>query len=424
MFEQAVYIIALLVIALFCLMILYYALKAVYYRFTHKPIKIGIIHSLSGDMAISERAVADAMLLAVDELNARGGLVGRRIKPIVVDGASNPIVFARKAEHLITKEKVCVIFGCWRSDCRKAVKSVVEKHQHLLIYPVFYEGLEESKYIVYMGLTANQQIIPTIKWAFDNLGKKFFLVGSDYIYPHTANAIMKDQIRALGGEVMGEQYVVLGSKYVDHITRQISEKNPDVIINTINGDTNVHFFKSLRSMGITSESIPTISFSIGEVELSQMDANLVEGDYAAWSYFQSIPSYMNRLFIENYKAKYGRDKVTSNSIDSGYISVMLWAKSVKEMKTVDTHTIRKSICNQFIYGTSGRVAVDPESNHVAKNLRIGKINKDLQFDIIWSSERVIPASPYPEFRTKQQWQEFTDALYHDWGQQWLKSPNK
>jgi urea transport system substrate-binding protein len=257
-------------------------------------IKVGILHSLTGTMAGSEKEVVDATKMAIDEINSAGGLLGKKIEPVVADGRSDWPTFAREAERLITQEKVAVVFGCWTSASRKTVKPVFEKHNHLLFYPVQYEGLEQSKNIIYTGAAPNQQIIPAVKWAFDNVGKRMFLVGSDYVFPRTANEIIKEQVKSLKGEIAGEEYVLLGSNQVDAIVKKIVDTKPDVILNTINGDTNVAFFKALRAAGITPQKIPTMSFSLAEAELTAMGSKELAGDYASWNYFQAIDSKQNQ----------------------------------------------------------------------------------------------------------------------------------
>ncbi|MCS5708452.1 urea ABC transporter substrate-binding protein [Candidatus Berkiella cookevillensis] len=386
-------------------------------------IKVGILHSLTGTMAISEKSVVDAMLLAIDDINLKGGVLGRKIKPIIADGCSDADVFAKKAEKLILKDKVSVIFGCWTSDCRKAVKVIVEKHEHLLVYPLQYEGLEESKNIIYCGAIPNQQIIPAIKWVFDNLGKRFFLVGSDYIFPHTANEIIKDQVKALKGEVVGEEYLPLGSSDASSIVSKILKSNPDVIINTINGSSNVDFFKALRKSNIMPSNIPSMSFSIGAEELKHLNDCDMVGDYAAWSYFQEIPSMINQIFVQKYKEKYGKHRVTDDPIETGYLSVLLWSEAAQEAKTDDTLAVREVMKHQFCYAPEGRVAIDADNQHTARILRIGKIRKDGKFDIVWTSGHLILPSPYPEFRTKQEWDTFLHSLYKKWGNRW-SSPEK
>lgn len=268
-----------------------------------QPIKVGVLHSLTGTMAISATSVCDATLLAIEELNAAGGVLGRRIEPVVADGKSDWPTFASEAERLITREHVAVVFGCWTSAGRKTVKPIFEKHDHLLFYPVQYEGLEQSPNIIYTGAAPNQQILPAVKWSFDHLGRRFFLVGSDYVFPRTANAIIKAQVTALGGEIVGEEYLRLGSSEAAAVVQKIVQARPTVILNTINGDSNVAFFAALRGAGITPARIPTVSFSLAEGELRHMDARTMAGDYAAWNYFQSVDSPENRRFVEAFRAR-------------------------------------------------------------------------------------------------------------------------
>jgi len=285
------------------------------------PIKVGVLHSFSGTMAISEKPVAEATLLAIEEINERGGVLGRQIQPIIADGHSDWQTFANEAERLIVEEDVSVIFGGWTSASRKTMKPVFEKYDNLLFYPVQYEGLEQSPNIVYTGAAPNQQAIPAVDWAFENLGTRFFLVGSDYVFPRSANEIMKERIHELGGEVVCEEYRILGSKNFTEIVDRIIEIQPDVILNTINGDSNLWFFKELRSRGISPQEIPTMSFSIGENEIEQLGAATMSGDYAAWNYFQSLDIQENKNFVNNFKAKYGSDRVTNDPMEAGYIGV-------------------------------------------------------------------------------------------------------
>lgn len=383
-----------------------------------KTIKVGILHSLTGTMAINGNAVKDATLMAIQEINDNGGLLGKKIHPIIKDGRSDWAHFAKLTEYLINKDKVCVVFGCWASAGRKSVKPLFEKYNHLLIYPVQYEGLEESPNIIYNGAAPNQQIIPTVKWAFDNLGKTFFLVGSDYIFPHAANAIIHEQIKALGGKVVGEEYVLLGGIDIDHIINKIFDTKPDVIINTLNGDSNIPFFKSLRDKGIHSDKTPTISFSMGENMLTHMNAAELAGDYAAGNYFQNIPNEINHRFIKNYKRKYGEHRVTDDSIESAYFGVYLWAQAVKDAQTEDVNKVRPAMKGQTYVAPEGTVYVDPKNQHTWKTVRIGKIRADGQFDIIWSSLNPIQPIPYPVYRTKAEWESFLNQLYISWGNNW------
>lgn len=376
-----------------------------------KPaIKVGILHSMTGTMSISARGVAEATLMAIREINKNGGLLGQEIKAVVADGRSNVECFSQCAKDLIEKEKVDVIFGCWASNGRKAVKAVVEKYNHLLIYPAPYEGLESSHNIVYMGAVPNQQIIPTIKWAFDRLGKKYFIVGSDNPFSHIVSAIIQDQLKILGAEVVGDEYIPLASNEVSSIARKISDAHPEVIINTINGDTNIHFFRALRDSGIHSNKIPTISFTIAEHEIQAINPSYVSGDYAAWCYFQRLPNTLNKKFIENYKKHHGENRVTSDPIEAGYVSVYLWAQAVEEAQSTNTAKVLQSIRGQSCVAPEGWVHVDPDNLHTGKKVRIGQIQADGQFDLVWSSEQAIIPIPYPQYRTKVEWEQFLEKL--------------
>ena len=382
------------------------------------PIKVGVLHSLSGTMAISETSVVDATLLAIDEINERGGLLGRKVVPVVVDGQSDWPTFAAEAERLIVEEEVSVIFGGWTSASRKTMKPVFEEYNHLLFYPVQYEGLEQSPNIVYTGAAPNQQVLPAIDWAFENLGTKFFLVGSDYVFPRSANAIMKERINELGGEILGEEYRLLGDSNFVEIVDKIAKTKPDVILNTINGDSNLGFFKELRKKGIESEIIPTISFSIAEDEIRHLGAMTMSGDYAAWNYFQSIDLPENKVFVQNFKNKYGPHRVTDDPMEAGYIGVYLFAKAVEKAGSVDVNAVREAVKGITFAAPEGIVGVDPKTQHLSKAVRIGQILEDGQFKIVYSSEEPIHPIPYPKYKSVQEWDEFLDELYNGWGQSW------
>ena len=383
-----------------------------------EPIKVGILHSLTGTMAISETSVVESTLLAIEEINKRGGLLGRRIESVVADGRSDWPTFAREAKRLITEEKVCVVFGCWTSASRKTVKPVFEKYNHLLFYPIQYEGIEQSPNIVYTGATPNQQIIPAVKWCFENLGNKFFLVGSDYVFPRTANAIIKDHVTSLRGEIIGEEYILLGSSDVKGVIQQIVESRPDVILNTINGDSNVAFFRELRKVGITPDKIPTMSFSIAEDELRILGVEPMVGNYACWNYFQSIENKENATFVKAFKEKFGSHRRVDDPMEAGYIAVRLWAQAVQEAGTEDVNEVRKTIANQSFNAPEGVVYLDAETQHTWKTVRIGKIREDGQFDIVWSSEQPIRPVPFPVSRSKEEWNRFLGDLYSNWGNKW------
>ena len=394
-----------------------------YPREQFEPIKVGILHSLSGVMASSASQLADATSLAIDEINLSGGLLGRQIKPVIADGRSDWPTFAKEAARLIMEENVSVIFGCYTSASRKSVKPIVEKCNRLLFYPTPYEGIEQSPNIIYNGASPNQLYIPAVKWCFDNLGKKFFLVGSDYIWPRTANAIMKDLITALRGKILGDEYILMGSQDVGDVVEKIVKSRPDVILSTIVGPTNVAFYEKLRLAGITSEKIPTMAFGISEVESTQMNPEELAGNYSSWSYFQTVDSKTNRDFVKRFLKKYGSERVINDSIEAGYFGVYLWAQSVRDAGSTELAAVRKALADQSFEAPGGIVYIDGDTQHTWKTVRIGKIRKDGQFDIVWSSKKPIRPVPYPIYRTKSEWEKFIIDLYIGWGESW-SNPGK
>jgi len=383
------------------------------------PIRVGVLHSLTGTMSISETSVKDATLVAIDLLNQRGGVMGRQIEPVVVDGKSDWPTFAREAERLILQEDVAVIFGCWTSASRKTVKPVFERLDHLLFYPVQYEGLEQSPNIVYTGAAPNQQIIPAVRWAMDHLGDSFYLVGSDYVFPQSANAIIRDWVGNLGGTVVGESYLMLGTTDVQAVVDDIVAKQPKVILNTINGDTNVAFYKALRAAGVTPDKIPSISFSIAEPELKSMGTSEMLGDYAAWNYFQTVNTPENDAFLEALRARDPKGNLTaSDPMEAGYFGVFLWAQAASDAQSTDAREVRKHLGNQSFQAPGGLVVLDSATQHVWKIVRIGKIRGDGQFDIVSSSERPVEPVPFPLFRARGEWEKMLQGFFIRWGNRW------
>jgi len=387
------------------------------------PIKVGILHSLTGTMAISEKPVVNATLLAIEQINANGGLLGRRVEAIVADGKSDGPTFALEAERLITQENVSVVFGCWTSASRKAVKPVFEKYNHLLFYPVQYEGLEQSPNIIYTGATPNQQIIPALSWAFKQFGPRIYLVGSDYVFPRVANMIMGKLTPALGGSIVGESYLPLGSTDVSTTIEEIKRLKPDVVMNTINGDSNIAFFHQLREAGITADQIPVVSFSIGEAELSHMMKDRdAEGHFAAWNYFQSVDSPQNRDFIHAYQSRFGKDLPVSDPMEAAWSGVKIWAEAVKTSQTDETEIVLQAALGQSIAAPEGIISIDHQTQHSWKTVRIGKIQFDGQFSILWTSDDAIRPDPYPSLLSKLEAADYLDQLYKGWGDHWALQP--
>lgn len=381
-------------------------------------VKVGVLHSLTGTMAISETSVVDATRLALEQINEAGGVLDRPLVPVVVDGRSDAETFAREAERLITEERVDVVFGCWTSASRRTVRPVFERLNHLLFYPVQYEGLEQSPNIVYTGASPNQQIIPAVKWSFDNLGSRAFLIGSDYVFPRTANALIRAQVDALRGTIVGETYLRLGTKDVESAVNEIALAKPDVILNSVNGDTNVALFRALRKAGIPSTSLPVMSFSLAEDELRSIDPEDVVGNYATWSYFQSVESPENHAFVDAFRRRYGADRVTDDPMEAAYFGVQLWKQAVTEAQATTPREVRAALGRQSYQAPEGLVSIDSATQHTWKIVRVGRIRGDGQFDIVWTSDKPVRPVPYPIHRAKAQWEQFLAELHDGWGGAW------
>ncbi len=366
------------------------------------PIRIGVLHSLTGTMAVSEKPLADAVRLAVEEINAQGGLLGQALEAVVADGKSDPKVFAAEAERLIEQEHVSALFGCWTSACRKAVKPVVEKHRHLLFYPVQYEGMEQSANILYTGAAPNQQIVPGTRWAAQTFGQRVYLVGSDYIFPRTANIIIGDLINASGGKILGERYLPLGGTDVAAIIEDIARKKPDVVLNTLNGDSNAAFFSALVKAGLSD--LPLVSFSVEESGMQAWHGEQLTRHYGVWSYFQSLPGEENQRFVNAYKARFGADRVTSDPAEAAHVGVHLWAQAVQDVNSSDPNRVNPALLRQSVKSPSGIAAVDANTRHLWKMMRVGKVRPDGQFEQVFASGGPLRPTPWPGYRTRDEWQ--------------------
>lgn len=359
-----------------------------------ETIKVGILHSLSGTMAISEVSVKDAEMLAIEEINAAGGVLGKQIEPVIEDGASDWPTFAEKAGKLLQQDKVAAVFGGWTSASRKAMLPVFEQNKGLLFYPVQYEGLESSPNIFYTGATTNQQIVPSVTWLLENRGKTFYLLGSDYVFPKTANQVIKAQLAAEGGEVVGEEYTPLGHTDYSTIISKIKAAKPDVVYNTLNGDSNVAFFKQLKDAGITSEQMTTLSVSVAEEEIRGIGADVLKGHLASWNYYQTTDTPENKTFVEKYKEKYGADRVTADPIEAGYVAVYLWKAAVEKAGSTDVEKVREAAKGLQFDAPEGKVTVDGENQHIYKTVRIGEVQEDGQFKELWNSGSPVKPDPY------------------------------
>ncbi len=376
-------------------------------------IKVGVLHSLSGTMAISETVLKDTVLMAIDEINAKGGLLGKKLEPVVVDIASNWPLAAEKAKQLVSQDKVAVTFGCWTSSCRKAVLPVYEETNALLYYPVQYEGEELSKNVFYTGAAPNQQAIPAVDYLMSKAGggaKRWVLLGTDYVYPRTTNKILRAYLKSKGVKEtdIDEKYTPFGHSDYQTIVADIkkfSAGGKTAVVSTINGDSNVPFYKELGNAGLKAKDVPVVAFSVGEEELRGVDAKPLVGHLAAWNYFMSIKSPANTEFIKKWstyaKAKKlpGADKpLTNDPMEATYIGINMWAQAVKKANTTDTDKVIAAMAGQKFNAPSGIVSeMDTKNHHLHKSVFIGEIKADGQFNVVWKTPGPVKAMPWSPF---------------------------
>jgi len=378
-----------------------------------ETIKVGILHSLSGTMAISETSLKDVALMTIDEINASGGVMGKKLEPVVVDPASDWPLFAEKARELLTRDKVAVVFGCWTSVSRKSVLPVFEELDGLLFYPVQYEGQEQSKNVFYTGAAPNQQAIPAVEYLMSEDGggaKRWVLLGTDYVYPRTTNKILRAFLKSKGvAEAdIWESYTPFGHSDYQTIVAKVKEfaaGKPTAVVSTINGDSNVAFYKELGNQGIKAEDIPVVAFSVGEEELRGIDTKPLVGHLAAWNYFMSIKSPENKSFIDKWqayvkKAKLpgGAKRVTNDPMEATYIGMHMWKQAVEKAGTTDVGAVRKAMAGQSFKAPSGfTVKMDEENHHLHKPVFIGEVQADGQFEIVWKTKGPIRAEPWSPY---------------------------
>ncbi|WP_194816227.1 urea ABC transporter substrate-binding protein [Nocardia sp. XZ_19_385] len=357
-------------------------------------IKVGSLHSLSGTMAISEVTVANSTKLAVDQINAAGGVMGKKIELVLEDGASDPKTFAEKAEKLISSDCVAAVFGGWTSSSRKAMKPKFESLNSLLYYPVQYEGLEDSKNIFYTGATTNQQIIPALDYLKQKGVTSLYLVGSDYVFPQTANREIKAYAAANGIEIKGEDYTPLGSTDFSTIINKVRSAKAGAVFNTLNGDSNVAFFREYTNAGLKAAEMPVVSVSIAEEEVAGIGAQNVAGQLTAWNYYQTVDSPVNKKFVSDYKAAFGADKPTSDPMEAAYASVFLWKNTVEKAKSFAVADIQAAADGVSFEAPEGLVTIDGSNHHITKTARIGEIRPDGLIYTVWDSGKAVVPDPY------------------------------
>ncbi|MFO0914480.1 MAG: ABC transporter substrate-binding protein [Pirellulales bacterium] len=367
------------------------------------PVKVGILHSQTGVMGMSESSLRDAEMLAIEEINADGGVLGRPIEAVVEDTRSRfTDVFPAKATKLLTQDRVAAVFGCWTSVSRKAVVPVFERLNGLLFYPLQYEGNESSFNVIYGGSVPNQQILPAVDWLLSDAGgarKRLFLIGSDYVFPWTVEYILERYLPSLNRsdvQIVGHYYAPLSEFDFAPAVSAIEQAQPDAILSTINGEGNVHFFAELAKRGIGSNEIPVMSTSVGEDELRSMKGETISGHYSAWSYFQSLDTPRNRRFVRRFQNEHGDDRVISDPMEAAYSLVYLWKQSVERAQSIEVDAVRDAFAKNIEFAApGGRIRLDPRNYHTYKRFRIGRARADLQFDLVHESPDWIAPEPYP-----------------------------
>jgi len=376
-------------------------------------IKVGVLHSLSGTMAISETVLKDTVLMAIDEINAKGGLLGKQLEPVVVDPASNWPLFAEKTKQLLGQDKVSVIFGCWTSVSRKSVLPVLEEMNGLLFYPVQYEGEELSKNVFYTGAAPNQQAIPAVDYLMSKDGggaKRWVLLGTDYVYPRTTNKILRAYLKSKGvaDKDIDEKYTPFGHSDYQTIVADIkkfSAGGKTAVVSTINGDSNVPFYKELGNAGLKAKDVPVVAFSVGEEELRGVDTKPLVGHLAAWNYFMSIKGPANEEFIKKWSA-YAKAKklpsadkpLTNDPMEATYIGINMWAQAVKKAGSTETDKVIAAMAGQTFKAPSGITSMmDPKNHHLHKSVFIGEVRADGQFNVVWKTPGPVKAKPWSPY---------------------------
>lgn len=363
--------------------------------FAAEPVKLGLLHSITGTIAIAEAALVEAEKMAIDEINAAGGVLGRMIEPVIADGASDWPTFAEKAKQLLQRDKVAAIVGCYTSASRKAVLPVLNQSKGLLYYPTYYEGQEEDKQVIYPSQEATQSVISAIEWMAKQQGKTFFFVGSDYIYPRTCNKIAKPTVARLGGKVVGEEYAPLGHTEFSSIINKIKAAKPDWIYSTVVGGSNVAFYKQLKAAGLDGTKQKLLSTVVSENEIDGIGKENAVGYYACMGYFQSIKSPENEKFVKAIKTKYGQDRVVGDPMQCAYNSVYLWKMAAEKAKSFDVDKVIAASSGLVLNAPEGKVTVHKTNHHVSKKVRVGRARADGQFDIVFESG-VIEPNPFPK----------------------------
>ena len=386
-----------------------------------EPIKVGVLFSTAGTMAVSENPVIDATLLAIEELNAAGGVLGRPVRAVVVNGDSDPAQFQTGAERLIRTEKVVAIFGCMTSPSRKAVRPVVERDNGLLFFPVSYEGLEQSPRIVYVGSAPNQKFLPGVEYLVKTLGKKrLFVIGSDLVSPRSATQVVREHLKVVAPDarIVDSVFIPLGSTDVAGALDALAAARPDAVVNVLNGSSNFSFYRELRKRGVRSADVPVLSISLSEHDLVGLDPKLVAGDYLAANYFQAVDREESRAFLQKVRARFGDTRVVTDNMVSAYTGVHIWARAVAKAGTPDPAAVAEAVKGVEYDGPGGVIRIDPTNQHAWRRWRVGQVQPDGKVKVVDESKGSVRADPFPATRTRQEWERLLTELYVEWGGRW------
>ena len=386
------------------------------------PIKLGVLVSESGTLLTCELGTLQGLQQAAMVLNRSGGVLGRRLALVTANGRSRPEFFASEAERLAGAENVSAIFGCWSSPCRKAVKEVVEQRKVLLFYPTPFEGMELSPWIVYVGMTANQQILPVLDWCQKQGHRRLFLVGSDYVYPRAISEIIKDQMPHRDLEVVGESFVGLGQVEMQDTVEKIAQTRPSLILNLINGDSNVSFFRTLRAPGAPTRKIPALSFCLNSPSIRSIDPSNLAGDYFAGSYFESVPQSENEPFLEDFRSLFKPYRNPSNNVESAYAGLMLWAAAAEAAGSVDPHLVKAALPGLKISAPEGPIQVDPQTQYCSRFFRLARIDGAGRFEVVETSADPIVPAPYISTRNPEAWEQTLEGFRLGWDGHWQPEP--
>lgn len=394
-------------------------------------IKVGILFSNTGPMRISEAPAIKATLLAINEINERGGILGMQIEPVIADGRSDLFIFAQQAERLVAQEQVNAIFGCWLSSSRKTVKPIVEKYNNLLFYPTHYEGLGTSHNIIHTGGTFNQTILPVTLWAMNKFGKRLFLIGTESVFPRAIEELLRQIIPQLGGEIVESEYLKIGDEHVEQIIEKISATKPDIIINNVAGSTNVILYQKLNTAkAIWGKNIPTVAYHIKETDVALISPNLLQDTYLGGSFFKSSSNTTaSKKFITHMQAVYGKNQSISDVMEAAYTGVHLWATAVKKAQSTNTHKVKQALKELSYLAPEGMVAFPQKKFDLYKWLRIAQFTQEGQATVLWEGQSVVTPESQPSnlfiahmmtLSEPEHWAALLNKWYTAWGNKWAK----